>query len=93
MFKPEQFILKYKDYLVAEPFKIELATYNKHLKEIAKLAKITKNIVFHIARQTILTFMANKVITPTFMKMAQHSGIATTRHFVHLSEKMKQEEL
>lgn len=68
--KPEQIILKYKDFLGAEPFKIELATCNKHLKVIAKLTKITKNLTSHIARHTFLTFMADKVSTPTLMKMA-----------------------
>jgi integrase len=68
-------------------------TYNKHLKTIAGKAKINKNLTSHIARHTFLTFMADKVSTPTLMRMAQHSDIKTTMQYIHMSEKMKQEEL
>lgn len=91
--KPEQIIVKYKDYLGVEPFKIELATYNKHLKEIAKLAKFTKNLTSHIARHTFLTFMADKVSPLELMELAQHSDFKTTMGYVHMKDKIKQEGL
>lgn len=91
--KPEMIIAKYKDVLTINPFNISLAVYNRHLKTLAELAHIDVKLTSHIARHTFITFMVGKVSIPVLQEMAQHSDINTTRSYIHLSEKMKQEEL
>lgn len=54
---------------------------NRYLKELAKMAGITKNVSYHIARHTFATTIAlsNNVPLETVSKMLGHTKISTTQ--------------
>jgi len=88
--RPELIILKYKDKLFANPFKLSAAYHNRNLKEIAKLAKINKHLTSHIARHTFGTFMASRVNQFTLKELMQHDKIETTSIYVHMASMDKE---
>jgi site-specific recombinase XerD len=66
---------------------------NRGLKQIAELANIKIKLTFHIGRTTFATYMANKVPSTTLKRLLQHSDLKTTERYIHLNEKMVQENL
>lgn len=52
---------------------------NAYLKEISKLAKIQKNLTFHMARHTFATSvtLTNEVPIETISKMLGHTKLST----------------
>ena len=59
---------------------------NGYLKEIADLAKITKQLSYHIARHTFATTltMLNGVPIETVSKMLGHKNITSTQHYARI---------
>lgn len=84
--RPVEIILKYKNYLSIDPFKLSDQYYNRQLKKLAKLANINKHLTSHVARHTFGTYMARKVNPFTLKSLMQHSKIETTNTYVHISE-------
>ena len=66
---------------------------NRELKGIAERARLRKEITAHCGRHTFGTNMATKVKPPVLQEMLQHSKIATTMVYVHLSKKLIDNEL
>lgn len=62
---------------------------NLYLKEIAVLAKIEKNLTFHMARHTFATTvtLTNGVPIETISKMLGHSKLTTTQIYAKVLEK------
>ena len=88
--RPELIILKYKDKLFANPFKLSAGYHNRNLKDIAKLAKIKKHLTSHVARHTFGTFMATRVNQFTLKDLMQHSKLETTSVYVHMASMDKE---
>jgi site-specific recombinase XerD len=61
--------------------------FNRHLKNIAKLAGIEKNLSCHIARHSFASIAGNSVNIQILQKLYRHSSITTTinyqANFVH----------
>ena len=59
---------------------------NGYLKEIADLAKISKQLCYHIARHTFATTvtMLNGVPIETVSKMLGHKNITSTQHYARI---------
>jgi site-specific recombinase XerD len=59
---------------------------NGYLKEIADLAKISKQLSYHIARHTFATTvtMLNGVPIETVSKMLGHKNITSTQHYARI---------
>lgn len=58
---------------------------NKHLKEIARLSKIKKNLSFHVARHTFATrFLARGGRVEVLQRLLGHTKIETTMVYVHV---------
>jgi integrase len=62
---------------------------NAYLKEIAQLAKIKKNLTFHMARHTFATTvtLTNGVPIETISKMLGHKKLTTTQIYAKVLEK------
>ncbi len=62
-------------------------SFNRHLKKIAKLAGIEKNLSCHIARHSFAAIAGNSVNIQILQKLYRHSSITTTinyqANFVH----------
>lgn len=58
---------------------------NKRLKEVLKLAGITKPITFHSARHTGITHLVKKMPVPIVQRIAGHAKIQTTMQYLHLT--------
>lgn len=87
--KPEQILNRYYEELNDLVFpKIPESRINRHLKEIAKEAGITKNVTFHMGRHTFGTIMASKIPLATLQSLMQHSDIKTTMIYVNISNEM-----
>lgn len=58
---------------------------NRHLKDIARLSRIKKNLTFHIARHTFATqFLARGGRVEVLQKLLGHTKIETTMVYVHV---------
>lgn len=61
--------------------------FNRHLKKIAKLAGIEKNISCHIARHSFASIAGNSANIQIFKNLYRYSSITTTinyqANFVH----------
>ncbi|MGI8952916.1 MAG: tyrosine-type recombinase/integrase [Chitinophagaceae bacterium] len=59
---------------------------NKHVKEIAALCGIAKDISFHSARHTFATTvtLTNGVPVETVSKMLGHTKLSTTQLYLHV---------
>jgi len=66
---------------------------NNYLKGIGDAIGTDKKIVFHLARHSFGTYMANKVPLPTLQKLLQHSEIKTTMIYVNMNQKMIKDNL
>ncbi len=61
---------------------------NKQLKVIGARAGLNKVLTTHVGRHTFGTYMANRIPHHLLQALMQHSKIATTMKYVHLSEKI-----
>jgi integrase len=87
--KPEQILNRYYNEFNDSVFpKLPESRINRHLKEIAKEADITKNVTFHMGRHTFGTIMATKIPLATLQSLMQHSDIKTTMIYVNISNDM-----
>ena len=84
--KPVEIIGKYKDHPIASNRGVLLPTFsnqkmNLHLKPIAQLAGIKKNVTFHMARHTFATTvtLTNDVPIESVSEMLGHRSIKTTQ--------------
>jgi integrase/recombinase XerD len=68
---------------------------NSYLKEIANLCSITKNVIFHIARQTFATTvtLSNGVPIETVSKILGHTKITTTQIYAKVAERKLKEDM
>ncbi|GGW49396.1 hypothetical protein GCM10007383_36620 [Arenibacter certesii] len=59
---------------------------NAYIKEIADLCGISKNLTFHLARQTFATTvtLSNGVPIETVSKMLGHKSLKTTQHYAKI---------
>jgi site-specific recombinase XerD len=62
--------------------------YNRTLKLLAKQADIHKALTSHVARHSFATHLASKVPIHILKAMLQHSDLATTMIYVHLSNNL-----
>ncbi len=62
---------------------------NAYLKEVAELAKVKKNLTFHMARHTFATkvTLTNGVPIETISKMLGHRKLTTTQIYAKVLEK------
>jgi integrase len=67
--------------------------FNRELKVIGSLIGVSFKLTSHIGRKSFATYMARKISTPTLKRLLQHSNIKTTERYVHLSDKMVNEDL
>tara|TARA_B110000114_G_scaffold179953_1_gene215047 strand:+ start:2812 stop:3126 length:315 start_codon:yes stop_codon:yes gene_type:complete len=62
-------------------------SFNRHLKKIATLAKIEKNLSYHIARHSFASIARDRVNIQILQKLYRHSSVTTTinyhPNFVH----------
>ena len=87
--KPEQILNRYYSEHSELVFPmLPESKINRHLKEIAKEAGITKNVTFHMGRHTFGTIMAIKIPLATLQSLMQHSDIKTTMIYVNISNDM-----
>ncbi|HLG40127.1 MAG TPA: tyrosine-type recombinase/integrase [Chitinophagaceae bacterium] len=89
-----EIIEKYKDhsYCVANNKLLPILSnqkYNKNLKEIAKFARIKKNLTTHIARHTFATtiLLDNDVPLETTSKLLGHNSIRSTQIYAKVTLK------
>ena len=68
--------------------KISNQKLNAYLKEVAQMAKIQKNLTFHMARHTFATTitLTNGVPIETISKMLGHSKLSTTQIYAKVIE-------
>jgi site-specific recombinase XerD len=68
---------------------------NLYLKEIARLAKMNKNLTFHLSRHTFATTvtLANGVPIETVSKMLGHNSIRTTQVYAKVIDKKVAEDM
>ena len=60
---------------------------NRHLKEIAEIAKVEKKITFHVARHTYAMYLINKGVNIiTISKAMGHRKLATTQIYSKMNE-------
>ncbi|MEE4248919.1 MAG: tyrosine-type recombinase/integrase, partial [Kangiellaceae bacterium] len=55
--------------------------FNRHLKRIAKLVGIEKNLSMHIARHSFGNISGDKIPIQTLQKLYRHSSITTTMNY------------
>jgi integrase/recombinase XerD len=66
---------------------------NRHLKEIAALAKVKKTLTFHTARHTFATaYLAASGSVEVLKEILGHSKIEDTMIYVHISRERKRKE-
>jgi integrase len=66
---------------------------NKSLKTIGTMAGINKSLHFHISRHTAATLMAQLVGVVVTQNILQHSKLATTQEYLHLSDQERNQSL
>ena len=88
----QQILDKYADKEKAERndyvFKIKtLSNFNTQLKQIAKIAKIDKNLTFHMSRHTYATTVClnNGVPIESLSQMLGHTSIKTTQIYAQVT--------
>lgn len=89
MSRPERIIDHYyHEHLELIFPKLPESRINRHLKEIALEAGISKKVTFHMGRHTFGTLMASRIPLPTLQNLMQHSDIKTTMIYVNMSKQM-----
>jgi site-specific recombinase XerD len=92
--KPEQLLHKYARNDNQPLFRRSHPKLNEHLKTVMSMAGITKNVTFHTARHSGITWLVILGIDlPTIKGLAQHASITTTMEYVHLAEPIICEQL
>lgn len=66
---------------------------NKSLKTIGQMAGVKKELHFHMARHTAATIMAKLVGVVVAQNILQHSKLATTQEYLHLSDQERNKSL
>lgn len=68
---------------------------NAYLKELADMARITKQLSFHIARHTFATTvtMLNGVPIESVSKMLGHKNITSTQHYARIIDQKVSEDM
>ncbi|MBK6833796.1 MAG: site-specific integrase [Bacteroidetes bacterium] len=66
---------------------------NRELKNIAALVGIKFNLTSKIGRKSFATLLGRKTSTPTLKRLLQHTSFKTTEKYIHLSDKMVDEDL
>jgi site-specific recombinase XerD len=64
---------------------------NLYIKEIAKLANISKYLTYHTSRHTFGTIAVQILPITVVQSILQHSDIKTTMVYLHLSNKERNE--
>lgn len=68
--------------------------FNKHLKVIASLAGISKNLTSHVARHTFGTLMAiQNTPVAVIANLLGHKTLKSTMIYIHIAEKIRQNEM
>lgn len=74
-------------YTVERKISYGVKTLNKHLKKVAKEAKIDKPMTNHISRHTFGNISGDKISPQMLQKLYRHSNITTTisyqNNFIH----------
>jgi integrase len=83
--KPEVIIKKYWRVDKRPLFARSHPRLNEYVKDVIRLAGIPKPVTFHTARHSGITFLSTVLPTPIVQQLAQHSSIATTMGYVHIS--------
>ena len=83
--KPERLLKQYARTDKRPLFARSHARLNEYVKDVVRLAGITKHVTFHTSRHSGITFLTTKLPTPIVQQLAQHSNIATTMGYVHIS--------
>lgn len=83
--KPERIIKQYWRTDKRPLFARSHPRLNEYVKAVIKLAGINKNVTFHTARHSGITFLSTVLPTPIVQQLAQHSSIATTMGYIHIS--------
>jgi site-specific recombinase XerD len=95
--KPEKIVQKYLDLYpsIDTVFpKISEQEVNRSLKTLAYMAKIKKNLTFHIARHTCGTALADLTANPyLIMDILGHGDIKTSMIYIHRSAKRIKKQL
>jgi len=67
---------------------------NRYLKDLAKLAKIKKNLTYHVSRHTFGSCLAEVTGDPfLIMQLMGHSKIDTSMSYVHMNNKRVERKL
>jgi len=68
---------------------------NAHLKEIADVCEIEKDLTFHIARHTFATTvtLTNGVPIESVSKMLGHKNLRTTQHYAKVLDRKVSEDM
>jgi integrase len=66
---------------------------NRELKKLSVIVGIPIKLTSKMGRKFFATYMARKVPTPTLKRLLQHSDIKTTEKYIHLNDKMTNEDL
>lgn len=66
---------------------------NRVLKQLSVAIGCRKQLTMHIARHTFATNLVNKIPVAVLQQLLQHSDLKTTMQYVHLSNKMINNEL
>jgi integrase len=83
--KPERIIQKYMRTDKKPLFSRSHPRLNIYVKQVARLAGINKKVTFHTSRHSGITYLSTKLPTPLVQQLAQHSSIATTMGYIHIS--------
>ncbi|MFC5411729.1 tyrosine-type recombinase/integrase [Larkinella bovis] len=83
--KPEQIIKRYWRTDNQPLFARSHPKLNEYVKDVIRLAGISKDVTFHTARHSGITYLSTVLPTPVVQQLAQHSSIATTMGYVHIS--------
>jgi len=68
--------------------------FNKHLKTIATLAGISKNLTSHVARHTFGTLLAiQNTPIAVIANLMGHKTLKSTMIYIHIAEKIRQNEM
>ncbi|GAB3219502.1 tyrosine-type recombinase/integrase [Spirosoma arcticum] len=83
--KPEKLIRKYWRTDKRPLFARSHPRLNEYVKDVVRLAGINKPVTFHTSRHSGITFLSTVLPTPVVQQLAQHSSIATTMGYIHIS--------
>lgn len=92
--KPERILQQYARTDNAPLFRRSHPKLNEQIKVVMALAGIRKNVTFHTARHSGITWLVILGLElPHIQRLAQHANITTTMQYVHLAEHITGERL